>query len=106
MPAASDVTFGLLVTTLALGAAGFARGGFSVNHMDIAPGHAGIIMGISNTAGTIAGVIGVAVTGNILSSWGPDSKGGWYVSFMLAAALCVVGTVVFARYAQGRRVFS
>ena len=106
MPAASDVTFGLLVTTLALGAAGFARGGFSVNHMDIAPGHAGVIMGISNTAGTIAGVIGVAVTGNILSSWGPDSKGGWYVSFMLAAALCVVGTVVFARYAQGRRVFS
>ena len=106
MPAASDVTLGLLATTLALGAAGFARGGFSVNHMDIAPAHAGVIMGISNTAGTLSGVIGVAVTGYILSSWGPDSKVGWYASFMLAAALCVVGALVFARYAQGRRVFS
>lgn len=27
------------------------RGGFSVNHMDIAPKYAGVVMGISNTAG-------------------------------------------------------
>jgi ACS family sodium-dependent inorganic phosphate cotransporter len=106
MPAATDVRFGLFATTMALGAAGFARGGFSVNHMDIAPSHAGVIMGISNTAGTLSGVIGVAVTGYILSSWGPDSKGGWYVSFTLAAALCVVGAMVFLRHAQGRRVFT
>jgi ACS family sodium-dependent inorganic phosphate cotransporter len=106
MPAASDVPLGLLLTTLALGAAGFARGGFSVNHMDIAPAHAGVIMGISNTAGTLSGVIGVAVTGYILSSWGVEEKGGWYASLMLAAALCVVGAAVFVRYAQGRRVFA
>ena len=105
MPAASNVTAGLLVTTLALGSAGFARGGFSVNHMDIAPAHAGVIMGISNTAGTLSGVIGVAVTGYILSAWGAGSKGGWYVSFMLAAALCLVGAMVFVRYARGRPQF-
>ena len=29
----------------------FRRGGFSVNHMDIAPKYAGVVMGISNTAG-------------------------------------------------------
>lgn len=105
MPAASNVTAGLLVTTLALGSAGFARGGFSVNHMDIAPAHAGVIMGISNTAGTLSGVIGVAVTGYILSAWGASSKGGWYVSFMLAAALCLLGAMVFVRYARGRPQF-
>jgi hypothetical protein len=44
-------------TSATLGAAGLARGGFSVNHMDIAPRHAGILMGISNTAGTLAGVL-------------------------------------------------
>lgn len=105
MPAASNVTFGLLATTLALGSAGFARGGFSVNHMDIAPAHAGVIMGISNTAGTLSGVIGVSVTGYILSAWGSESNGGWYVSFMLAAALCVFGALVFARHAKGSPQF-
>lgn len=105
MPAASNVKVGLLATTLALGSAGFARGGFSVNHMDIAPAHAGVIMGISNTAGTLSGVIGVSVTGYILSAWGSESKGGWYVSFMLAAALCVIGAMVFVRLAKGRPQF-
>ena len=105
MPAASNVTSGLLATTLALGSAGFARGGFSVNHMDIAPAHAGVIMGISNTAGTLSGVIGVSITGYILSIWGSESKGGWYVSFVLAAALCVAGAMVFVRHAKGSPQF-
>jgi len=55
MPMARSVTAGLTATSAILGLAGFARGGFSVNHMDIAPRHAGVVMGISNTAGTIAG---------------------------------------------------
>jgi len=73
--------------------------------MDIAPAHAGVIMGISNTAGTLSGVIGVSVTGYILSAWGSESNGGWYVSFMLAAALCVFGALVFARHAKGSPQF-
>ena len=55
MPMARTVAAGLLATGATLGLAGFARGGFSVNHMDIAPRHAGVVMGISNTAGTVAG---------------------------------------------------
>ena len=55
MPMANSVAAGLTATSATLGLAGFARGGFSVNHMDIAPRHAGVVMGISNTAGTMAG---------------------------------------------------
>ena len=55
MPAARGEAAGVAATALALGAAGLARGGFSVNHMDIAPQYAGVVMGISNTAGTLAG---------------------------------------------------
>jgi hypothetical protein len=51
MASASGVASGLLLTTATLGALGFARGGFSVNHMDIAPKYAGVVMGLSNTAG-------------------------------------------------------
>lgn len=55
MPLANGVRTGVAVTSLTLGFCGIARGGFSVNHMDIAPKYAGVVMGISNTAGTIAG---------------------------------------------------
>ncbi len=58
MPAASSVITGVVFTTLTLSALGFSRGGFSVNHMDIAPKYAGMVMGISNTAGEIyAGMV-------------------------------------------------
>ena len=53
MPMASGAAGGIAATTLTLGALGFARGGFSVNHMDIAPKYAGVVMGISNTAGAL-----------------------------------------------------
>ena len=48
----------------------FVVGGFSVNHMDIAPRHAGTLMGLTNTAGTLPGVIGVYVSGVILQATG------------------------------------
>ncbi len=55
MPAAGGVRSGVVAVSAALGCCGLARGGFSVNHMDIAPRYAGVVMGISNTAGTLAG---------------------------------------------------
>lgn len=57
MPLATGVRLGVLVTSLTLGCCGCARGGFSVNHMDIAPKYAGVVMGVSNTAGTLAGAL-------------------------------------------------
>lgn len=53
MPLASGMLSGVLATTLTMGTLGFSRGGFSVNHMDIAPKYAGVLMGISNTAGEL-----------------------------------------------------
>ena len=46
----------VLCSSLALGFLALGRAGFAVNHMDIAPRYAGIVMGVSNTAGTLAGI--------------------------------------------------
>lgn len=45
--------------SLAIGVAcsGFAISGFNVNHLDIAPRYASILMGMSNGIGTIAGLL-------------------------------------------------
>ena len=47
--------------TLSVGLGGLALSGVGVNHLDIAPKFAGILMGITNAAGTIPGIVGPQV---------------------------------------------
>ncbi|KAI5065183.1 hypothetical protein GOP47_0019878 [Adiantum capillus-veneris] len=44
----------------------FSQSGLYSNHQDIGPRYAGVLLGLSNTAGVLAGVIGTAATGYIL----------------------------------------
>lgn len=41
---------------------------FRVNYLDIAPLHASVIMGVSNTFGTLAGIFSPIVTGYIVTT--------------------------------------
>ena len=52
--------------TFAVGGGGFAFSGFFVNHLDIAPPFAGILMGISNAVATLPGIISPLLTGVIV----------------------------------------
>ncbi len=88
----------IMATGNALGA--FVTGGFAVNHMDIAPRHAGTLMGITNTAGTIPGIIGVYVSGLIL-----DLTGSWALVFRVAAGVTVFGLVFFLLFSSSRKIF-
>ena len=81
----------------ALGA--FASGGFAVNHMDVAPKHAGTLMGLTNTAGTVPGVIGVFVSGLIL-----EATGSWALVFQVAAGITLFGLAFFLLFASGKRL--
>eukprot|EP00201_Polytomella_parva_P012059 CAMPEP_0175063374 /NCGR_PEP_ID=MMETSP0052_2-20121109/14717_1 /TAXON_ID=51329 ORGANISM="Polytomella parva, Strain SAG 63-3" /NCGR_SAMPLE_ID=MMETSP0052_2 /ASSEMBLY_ACC=CAM_ASM_000194 /LENGTH=503 /DNA_ID=CAMNT_0016329557 /DNA_START=233 /DNA_END=1745 /DNA_ORIENTATION=+ len=104
MPAATGVFSGVMATTLTLGSLGFARGGFSVNN--IAPRFAGVVMGVSNTAGTLSGVIGVAATGFILDSFGGASVvQGWYYAHALCACVGIMAMVLFNSFARGEKIF-
>ncbi|CAI9106938.1 OLC1v1006190C5 [Oldenlandia corymbosa var. corymbosa] len=44
----------------------FSQSGLYSNHQDIAPRYSGVLLGLSNTAGVLAGVFGTAATGYIL----------------------------------------
>lgn len=82
----------------ALGA--FVTGGFSVNHMDIAPNHAGKLMGITNTFATIPGIIGVTVSGFIL-----EATGSWALVFQVAGGVTVFGLIFYLLFASGEKQF-
>jgi cyanate permease len=55
------VAISLMVASVGLG--GFAACGYGVNHLDISPKYAGILIALSNTIATIPGIVGVSLTG-------------------------------------------
>jgi ACS family sodium-dependent inorganic phosphate cotransporter len=88
----------MLLMCGAAGALAVSLSGFAVNSFDIAPRYADVIWGISNTAGTVPGIIGVAVTG-----WLIDRTGSYTAPFYLTAAVGLVGAVVYLIFASGVR---
>ena len=74
----------------AAGALGFAWSGYAPNGLDLSPGHAAQLTGISNTIATIPGIVGVAITG-----WLVDVTGTYSAAFVLTAAVSGAGALAY-----------
>ncbi|KAJ9681442.1 hypothetical protein PVL29_020356 [Vitis rotundifolia] len=80
------------------GSDAFSQSGLYSNHQDIGPRYAGVLLGLSNTAGVLAGVFGTAATGYILQ------RGSWGDVFKVAVALYIIGTLVWNLFATGEKI--
>ncbi|KAL9271265.1 Sodium-dependent phosphate transport protein 1, chloroplastic-like protein [Drosera capensis] len=76
----------------------FSQSGLYSNHQDIAPRYSGVLLGLSNTAGVLAGVLGTAATGYILQ------HGSWDNVFEVSVGLYLVGTVVWNLFSTGEKI--
>ncbi|CAL1683367.1 unnamed protein product [Lasius platythorax] len=85
---------------LAIGVAcsGFAISGFNVNHLDIAPRYASILMGMSNGIGTIAGLLVPFFVDNITEKKDAHS---WRNVFIIAACVHIFGVTFYAIFCSG-----
>ncbi|RHY81347.1 hypothetical protein DYB35_013669 [Aphanomyces astaci] len=72
-----------------------ATAGYWINMLDVAPRHAGHLMAVSNTVGTIPGIFGNILTGQILAA-----TGNWDLVFLIASAIMICGGVVFQVWAS------
>lgn len=102
MLAARDVSTPGMALGLMCGALGLLAlswSGFLPNHLEIAPRHADILMGLTNTAGTIPGIVGIAITG-----WLVDVSGTYTTAFALAAGINLFGAVVWLFFGTAKRV--
>lgn len=91
----------ILLVCGALGALGFTWAGYAPNHLEIAPRHADILMGVTNTAGTLPGIIGVAVSG-----WLLDTTGSYVSVFMLAAGITSVGALIWIVFQKSTPIYN
>ncbi len=90
------------VMWLMCGALGFTAltwAGYAPNHLEIAPRHADILLGFTNTFGTLPGIFGVAITG-----WLVDVTGTYSAAFMLAAGINVAGAIVWLIWSRNERL--
>ncbi|KAG8194462.1 hypothetical protein JTE90_013220 [Oedothorax gibbosus] len=85
---------------LAVGFSGFAISGFNVNHLDIAPRYASILMGMSNGFGTLAGMICPIVEENLTSDGTPEE---WQRVFLIASLIHFAGVIFYAIFASGEK---
>ena len=58
-------TLAVTLFSVALGASNLNVASFVCNHLDISPRFAGVLMGISNTAATIPGIMGPYIVGRL-----------------------------------------
>ncbi|XP_066530376.1 sialin [Hoplias malabaricus] len=89
------VTFLTLSTTVG----GVSSAGVFINQIDIAPRYAGMLLGITNTFGTIPGVLAPIAVGYLAKN---HSLVGWKNVFCVSAGVSAFGALLYTLFGTGK----
>nr|XP_060480608.1 voltage-gated purine nucleotide uniporter SLC17A9 [Panthera onca] len=89
----------VVFASASIGLQTFNHSGISVNIQDLAPSCAGFLFGVANTAGALAGVVGVCLGGYLI-----ETTGSWTSMFSLVAAVSSLGLCIFLLFGEAQRV--
>lgn len=97
-------------------------GGYTVNHLDLGCRYAGLLLGLSNTSGTLSGIISPTLTGVLLGD--NPGKHEWQINFIsmkktnvsfqltppfffkiVAAIINVFGFIIWIIFGSGKNQF-
>ncbi|XP_055643877.1 putative inorganic phosphate cotransporter isoform X2 [Toxorhynchites rutilus septentrionalis] len=87
----TDMAVALLVVAVGINSATYM--GFQVNHIDLAPNHAGTMMGITNCAANIMSIIAPLIVGQVLEDATDPVQ--WRTVFYISAAIYFCGNLIF-----------
>ncbi|XP_065214587.1 putative inorganic phosphate cotransporter isoform X2 [Planococcus citri] len=93
------LTVGLL--TIGMGLNGAIYSGFKVNHLDISPRFAGILMSFTNCMANFSGLVAPPVAGFIINK--RPTQAAWRMVFFIAAGVYVIGATIYLIFASGVR---
>ncbi|XP_074033932.1 putative inorganic phosphate cotransporter [Leptinotarsa decemlineata] len=83
----------LVLLVIAVGVSAIASNGFFINHMDLSPNHAGVIMGISNFLASLCAIAApLFVQVFVTDEHNPNQ---WKIVFYSASAIYIVSNFVF-----------
>ncbi|XP_077994605.1 vesicular glutamate transporter 2-like [Glandiceps talaboti] len=90
----------IICLIIAVGFSGFAISGFNVNHLDIAPRYASILMGLSNAAGTLSGMLCPIMVGNLTPNETPKE---WSRVYLISSLIHFSGVIFYGLFASGEK---
>ncbi|XP_055688591.1 vesicular glutamate transporter 1-like isoform X2 [Lutzomyia longipalpis] len=96
---ATDPVLSMVYITLAVGAGAFPWSGYVVNGLDLAPSHASIIIGLSNTFGTLSGILSPIIMGYIVTD---KTREQWQIVFYITAGIYLLGSIFCWFFVRGR----
>ncbi|XP_061347158.1 probable anion transporter 4, chloroplastic isoform X1 [Gastrolobium bilobum] len=96
---AKNPSIGSAWLTLAFGLKSFSHSGFLVNLQEIAPQYSGVLHGISNTAGTLAAIIGTVGAGFFV-----ELVGSFPGFLLLTSLLYFLAALFYCLFSTGERV--
>ena len=96
---APSIPLVVAIMSIAFSLGAWSRAGLYCNHQDLSPKYASLLLGFSNTAGALPGVIGVWAAGALL-----DATGSWAVALFLPTMVCqLFGMLVFSIWGSGEQ---
>lgn len=96
---AGRVTLIVGILSMSFAMATCARAGLYCNHQDLSPRYASALLGISNTAGALPGILGVWSVGVLF-----DATASWSVAmFYPIAAVQFFGLLIYTLFASSRK---
>ncbi|XP_061645522.1 sialin [Phyllopteryx taeniolatus] len=93
-----NYTLALTFLTLSSSLGGVSASGFNINHLDIAPSYAGILLGITNTFATIPGMVGPVIARSLTAN---NTIEEWQTVFYIAAAINLFGATFYSIFGRG-----
>ncbi|KAI8118081.1 putative inorganic phosphate cotransporter [Lucilia cuprina] len=95
---ADQTNLAIVLLTITVGINGATYLGFQVNHIDLSPNFAGILMGITNCAANIMSIIAPLIVGFIVTNEkDPDQ---WRIIFFIAAGFYFIGNLCFILFGK------
>ncbi|XP_024871213.1 putative inorganic phosphate cotransporter isoform X1 [Temnothorax curvispinosus] len=89
------------IITVGVGLNGAIYSGFKVNHLDISPRFAGILMSFTNCIANLAGLLAPITVGEVIAKSPSHAK--WRIVFMICAGIYIFCATFYAIFGSGQR---
>lgn len=91
----------VFLLTVGISLNGAIYSGFKINHLDISPRYAGILMSLTNASANMAGLLAPITCGYIIE--GKPTIAQWRIVFLIASTIYAACAIFYCFFGQGKR---
>lgn len=97
----SSLVMSVVLFTIGMGCNGAIYSGFKINHLDLSPKYAGLLIAITNCTANLVGLTAPMIAGHVINH--DPSITNWRIVFLIAAIVYIVAGTIYNIFASGKR---